>query len=184
MNIENGRLAFEANSESKPMARDNTQEFVVKFNFNPDEPRDSRGRWTNEGGGGSPEITDARISDAAYPGDFHDQVAQDEIEHYRNTGAVCVSELRLALGAVTARVDILCRGKTGLLLGVEVKTGQDPQFTANQNVVYDHAILGGLTSPDPKITQLGFTPNQPLPPIEMFMLYVAGPGGDKHFYPL
>ena len=123
----------------------------------------------------------AHVEDAAYQGKFHDLIVKDEIEQYRNAGAVCVSEIRLSLGDITARLD-MCRTKSGGLLGAEIKTGEDPDFTPQQYVVYAHSLAGGLSSPDPKITQLGFGQNQPLPPFEILLVYVAGPGARKRFF--
>lgn len=113
----------------------------------------------------------------AYPGDFHDQVLQDQLDWYRKTGAQCVSEIRLQFNGVTARLDILCRAVSGLLLGVEIKTGDDPEFTLQQQIVYPHTLTGGLIStPDPKATTLGLAPGAPLPPFPIFFLIAPGPG--------
>ena len=86
----------------------------------------------------------------AYQGDFHDVLVAEEIDQYRRTGAICISEARLSLGASTARIDILCRTKIGGLMGVEVKTGDDLQFTPAQMAVYFHSLLGGFHPPTRK----------------------------------
>ena len=70
---------------------------------------DDHGRWTDEGGGSDSSAQDAHVTDAAYQGEYHDSLAQHEIEQYRKTGATCISEARLTLGLNTARIDILCR---------------------------------------------------------------------------
>jgi hypothetical protein len=77
----------------------------------------------------------------------------------------------------SARLDILCRSASGLMLGVEVKTGSDPDFTDQQKIVYPHVIAGsGVISPNPKIGNIGWPQGAPLPPIPIFFLYAPGPG--------
>jgi hypothetical protein len=144
--------------------------------YNPNQPRvpagnPDGGQWTN--GGWVAEIRDGRrsrpglqiadasatrgrqmVSDAtpvAYPGDFHDQIEHEQIDAYRKPGAQCVSEVRLQFGDVIALLDILCRTAGGIVLGVEIKTGDNPDFTPEQQVVYPHTLTGGLISrPDPQ----------------------------------
>jgi hypothetical protein len=150
-----------------------------KWTFDPDQPRDERGRWTAEGAENSEIPSPATI---AYPGDYHDFLVQHELESYQATGAQCVSEIRLTLGTVTARLDILCRNRVGQLLGVEVKTGENPSLTPEQVIVYEHTMAGGVTSPDAKIIALGGMPNDSLPPFPILFVYSLGPGQKKFFY--
>ncbi len=120
-----------------------------------------------------------------YPGDYHDLVLKQELEDYMKAGARCVSEVRLQLGDVTAHLDALCVGASGILMGVDVKTGLDPGFTPEQAIVYPHAMAGaGVTSPDSKINLLGLPPDTPLPPFPIFIVYVPGPGELKRFFEL
>jgi len=66
---------------------------------------------------------------------------------------------------------------SGLLLGVEIKTGDDPEFTPQQQIVYPHTLTGGLVStPDAKATALDLLPGEPLPPFRIFFLMAPGPG--------
>ena len=152
---------------------------MLKNGFDPNQPRDEHGRWTYEGGDSD---ANAQITDAAYQGEFHDSLAQHEIEQYRKTGAICIPEARLSLSVNTARIDILCRSLTGNLIGVEVKTGDDPKLTLDQVAVYSHSLLGGLLSPDSKISQLGFSPDKLLPPFPILIVYAQGPGAPKRFF--
>jgi hypothetical protein len=63
------------------------------------------------------------------------------------------------------------------MLGVEIKTGENPDFTLEQKIVYPHVIFGsGVVSPDSKIGDLGWRPNAPLPPIPIYFIYAPGPG--------
>ncbi len=140
--------------------------------FNPHH--DERGLFTTAEGAGA---VSPLVKPAAYQSDFHDKVLQEQLDRLRNAGNNCVSEVRLTFVGETARLDILCVNQSGVLAGVEVKTGDDPDYTDQQKVVYPHAILGfGVTSPDPKISSLGFVPNAPLPPMRLYLLYAPGPG--------
>jgi hypothetical protein len=59
----------------------------------------------------------------------------------------------------------------------EVKTGVNPIFTPNQRRVYPMTQVGGhVTSPDPRISAVGLTPGQPLPPLGVIFIYQKGPG--------
>jgi hypothetical protein len=155
---------------------------LLKDGFDPNQPRDGHGRWTYAGGSSDSSGQDRHVTDVAYQGEYHDSLAQHEIEQYRQAGARCISEARLALGFNTARIDILCRSKAGDLLGAEIKTGDDPRLTFDQVAVYSHSLLGGLTSPDSKISQLGFSPGELLPPFPVFIVYAQGPGAPKRFF--
>ena len=178
--------------------------------YNPDQPRVSAGNgpssgqwttgdWTSEAANdrqapaSGVQVADASttrgrelVSDAAvvaYPGEFHDQVLEEQIEAYRKAGAECVSEVRLQFSGITARLDILRRTASGIILGVEIKTGDDPEFTVEQRIVYPHTLTGeGVSSPDPKIESLGAPPGEPLPPFPIFLLRADGPGLPYRFY--
>jgi hypothetical protein len=167
---------------------------VTKFNPYHDE----RGRFTDAGHAVEPGAEssstnasneqrdpvkdDPRVSDAAYQRLFHDQVVRGELEWYRKAGATCLSETRLTFGGVTARLDILCRTQASMILGVEVKTGDDPKFTEGQLFVYDHTLTGSVTSPDSKVSMWGLAPNAPLPPFPVLLMLTAGPGYPKRYF--
>jgi hypothetical protein len=119
----------------------------------------------------------------AYQGDFHDFVLQHELERYQKVAARCVSELRLTFAGETARLDMLCLAPSGILIGVEIKTGDDPTFTDQQMLVYPHAIGGaGVTSPDAKIAKVGLLPDTELPAFPIVILYAEGPGLPYRFW--
>jgi len=140
----------------------------------------SNGQFTTAEGAGDSSSDVVLIADQ---GGFHEKVKQEHLDALRKAGNTCVSELNLTFAGVTARLDILCVTPDGFLAGVEVKTGDDPDYTDAQKVVYPHAILGfGVTSPDGKISDLGQSPNVPLPPITLFVLYTPGPGLPYQLY--
>jgi hypothetical protein len=178
--VATARRYFDAtrSSDKTPEDAQPAQKFGRLQKFNPHH--DERGRFATA------DATSERtpsVEEAAYPGDFHDQVLRDELDQYLNTGARCVSEVRLEFGDVTARLDILCVSRAGLLLGTDVKTGDNPSFTPEQAFVYSHALIGaGVTSPDSKISELGFPRDSRLPPFPIFVVYVKGPGEQKHFF--
>jgi RHS repeat-associated protein len=68
---------------------------------------------------------------------------------------------------------------------MEVKTGVNPSYTDPQRIVYPHVMIGGLAfSSAPIITQFGFVPGAPLPPIPLYQAYRLGPGSPTRFSPL
>ena len=67
-------------------------------------------------------------------------------------------------------------------MGVDVKTGEDPKLTPDQEIVYTHSLFGGLLSPDAKISDLGYVPYATLPPFPIFIVYAAGPGAPKRYF--
>lgn len=158
-----------------------------KAGFNPDEPRDDHGRWTDAGGtnasiGGLIDNIDlgSLLQEIAYPGDYHDVVRDHMVKVFRSVGHVVVTEVSLTLPGtppITARLDILTRSPNGTLSGVEIKTGENPTYTAEQAIVYPHAIGGaGVVSLDGKISALGLTPGSRLPPFGITELYAPRPG--------
>ncbi len=168
---------------------------ALKAGFNPDQPRDDHGRWTDTGSfddtlrGLLDEFEDGSLlQDIAYPGDFHDVVRDYFVEGLRKAGHAIETEIGLVLPSVppvAARIDILARDPNGLLYGLEIKTGYDPTFTPGQRVVYPHAIGGaGVTSYDPRIRSLGLTPGMPLPAFAIRVAYTRGPGERIEIIPL
>ncbi len=90
---------------------------------------------------------DAAIEEIQYRGQFHDQVRNDLAYFLKSQGAVVEMEVPVTLLAqtpATAVIDIMVKNPdTGRLYGVEVKTGQDPPFTPNQQIVYPHLDTEG-----------------------------------------
>jgi len=145
------------------------------------ENHDERGRFATAGNaassGGGPPATPV-----AYPGDYHDQVLKDELDQYLKTGARCLSEVRIQFDNTTARLDIMCVGRSGMLMGVDMKTGGDPTLTPEQQFVYSHAIVGaGVISPDSKVNLLSLPVNAPLPAFPIFIVWIPGPGELKRY---
>lgn len=103
------------------------QDALAKYNFNPDEPRDRRGRWTSGGGGSlsepptpttskpsgqtdqesdtsqaAPEASSTAnvslpLTPIAYNGRFHDQVVAAKAADLRSKGEIVVTEVRLQM---------------------------------------------------------------------------------------
>ena len=89
----------------------------------------------------------------------------------------------LIFAHATARLDILCVAPSGILIGLEIKTGDDPTFTDQQMIVYPHAIAGaGVMSPDSKVTAVGRLPNTELPPFPIIIMYAEAPGLPYRFW--
>lgn len=151
--------------------------------YNPDwedEPRvpagiPEGGEWTTDGGtGGSTDETSASAIDVAYNGLYHDQVVAELVAHWRSQGIKLVTSLALtARNGTTARADIVALDPSteGLTL-FQVKTGNDPQYTDPQRLVYPMAQVGDhVYSPDQKVRELGFAPGEWLPPMRVFTIY-------------
>ncbi|MBA4234200.1 MAG: hypothetical protein C0465_26875 [Ralstonia sp.] len=168
---------------------------ALKAGFNPDQPRDDHGRWTDTGSVGAHFDAllqdfegDIVAEDVAYPGDFHDAVKDYFVKGLRAGGNKVETEVSLVLPGTppsTARIDILARDPKGVLYGIDIKTGEDPTFTPGQRVVYPHAIGGaGVVSFDSKIRHLGLTPGVPLPAFAISVVYARGPGSPLEVVPL
>jgi len=140
----------------------------AKAGFNPDEPRVPKGdhgggEWTDGGGSSANAEPSSLLTDVAYQGTYHDQVVAQIVGHWRAKGdRVLTSVDLIARNGATARADIIAiqaLGEPPLL--IEVKTGNDPQFTPGQQIVYPMAQIGDhVNSPNQKIRELGFSPGQ------------------------
>lgn len=160
---------------------------LTKYNPNwPTEPRDWHGRWTTDGAG-APQPAEDRVTNevgniipAAYNGRYHDFVVDDFLEYLRKKGLTAEKEVRLYRldGAISAKADILVlNSQTNQLEIIEIKTGEDPQYTANQRQIYPLAMVGGhVYTNDPRIAGFGYTTGQPLPPMKGWSLYAPAPG--------
>lgn len=78
MREENGRFFC------PDMSRRKFDEAVTKAGYNAAEPRNNRSRWTRNG-----DNSDAKISDAAYRGHFHDLVVDDFLQGWKGAGRQC-----------------------------------------------------------------------------------------------
>ena len=164
------------------------RELQLEKRYSPDQPRmpagqSDGGQWTSgsgDGGGASTDINNL-LQDVAYQGDFHDVVRDYVVKALRSAGNAVETEVSLLLPGpppIEARTDILARGPLGTIYGVEVKTGENPTFTPNQQIVYPHAIGGaGVVSYDAKILNLGLVPGRSLPAFPINAVY-ARKGGD------
>lgn len=108
----------------------------------------------------------------AYRGEYHDELVRKLAEGMRAEGSTVLTEVKMCIGSVCARIDILARSPLGDLVALEVKTGLRPNFTPQQLAVYPHLRKGYiLTAPDGKVRELGLVPGLTLPPIEGALLY-------------
>ena len=209
-------------------------ESLAKYNFNPDEPRDWRGRWTSSDNlapptaarskevqskepnapkdhdqesvsprGANVSIADldfsgegvpfsdaseigpnqddhAELIPAGYNGVFHDQVVRDVAAYLESRGQIVATEvsLQMADGSAKARLDILAYDPTiPILYAVEVKTGDRPEYTEGQLVVYPHLMMGeSVVSLTGRTISFGILPNELLPPMPLFKFYQKDKG--------
>jgi hypothetical protein len=144
--------------------------------YDPRQPRDWHGRWTESGANGeansgasnseAPEHSDL-LTDVAYNGHFHNREVRELAQYFRALGNPVVTEVNfIAVNGFTARADMLALPASGgPLMLIKVKTGDQPKYTDGQRIVYVMAQIGGhVVSPDSKIKTLGLTPGEPLPP--------------------
>lgn len=168
---------------------------ATKAGYDPNQPRDEAGRWANAGG--SPDsavdavlrdFQGAQIGDAAYMGGFHDVVRDQLVDDLRAAGNIAETEVTLILPGehpVAARIDILAVTKGGELRGIEIKTGEVPDFTPRQAIVYYHAVTSDVVvSPDQKIRRLGLTPGAPIERFKIDVLYARGPNSEFRIIPM
>jgi hypothetical protein len=168
--------------------------------YDPNEPRDRRGRWTTSGdsvlaeppvaapaGGPRPVQSPAQdstpilasedggdLTDVAYNGKFHDQVVEEVAELARERGARVVTEVALmCVNGATARADLIIDPQNGKpMTVVEVKTGENPNFRSGQMALYPHVLTGWHVWPlNNRMLPLGFAPHEILPPMMFAIVY-------------
>jgi len=142
--------------------------------YDPDEPRDWRGQWTDGDGDGEPdEVNPDTLTDVIYRGFYHDKVVNKLARIARARGYRVVTETRLiSVAGGATRADLIVMPPAGLPIVIEVKTGLNPRYTAGQWAVFPMASLGEhVFSPDAKISQLGFLPGVVLPPMQVYEFY-------------
>jgi len=128
------------------------------------------------------------ISDAAYQGHFHDLVRDEFVETLREAGNTVLTEVPLTLPGdppTTARIDAFGRNVFGGLFGIDFKTGDDPTFTPQQQIVYPHVEIGDIViASDPRMAELGIAPGAYLPHAELFVVYAREPGAPLEVRPM
>ncbi len=184
--LDEGRQAealFTASFMSWPALNKNESETdAKKWQFNPQQPRDDHGRWTD----GDAATGSSALIDVQYRGHFHDVVVDDLLQGLESGGSTVLKNVRvLGLNMIMAIPDGASRPNGWALpYFIEVKTGGDPKFTINQDQVYPLICLGGhATSFDTRISQLGLTPGAPFPPLDIMLAYTEGPGRPLLYYP-
>jgi len=170
-----------------------TDALLTKSNPNwADEPRipaseTGAGEWTDGGSEGASSVVNEPspdyaitspsplLTDIAYQGVYHDQVVVTLAALFLNKGAVVQTNMPLtsADGSTTSVADLLVKDpQTNQLYVVEVKTGDDPRYTAKQLLVYPMAGAGfSIYSNSPRIAALGFAPGELLPPAIVDLVY-------------
>lgn len=124
----------------------------------------------------------ALFDPAVYRGDYHDEVVERLAQFLRTKGLKVETELpmEMADGSGGTRIDIIAKGK--IAFGIEVKTGNRPDFTEPQLYVYPHMMMGGsVLTPNPRIATLGLPAMVPLPPIPIFLCYEKDFGSEPFF---
>jgi hypothetical protein len=160
----------------------------VKANFSPDEPRipagqPGGGEWTD---GSSTSPTEIGAETVAYPGDYHDAVAKALNNYLTSNGGKVVTGITLtAINGTSAVADMIVRLPAADPFIIEVKTGPGAQFTNPQRIVYPMAQVGGhVSSTNAALKEVGLTPGEPLPPLDVYIYWVIKPGTRGKFIKL
>lgn len=121
----------------------------------------------------SPHQADPNVIPSAYQGYYHDEV----VEGFRNYliakgGKVITAVPLTAIDGWTAVADMIVKMPETTPFVIEVKTGENPQFTDSQRRVYPMVQIGGhVLSPKATLTELGLTPGKLLPPLDVWVYW-------------
>ena len=136
----------------------------------------------------SQQETRPPITEVADQSRFHDTLRDHFAEVLRQAGNAVLIEIPLLLPGeppVGARIDIFGRNARGELFGIDVKTGVNPGFTLQQQIVYPHVEAGDIViAPDPRMPELGIVPGARLPHADLLVLYASGPGAKLEVRPM
>jgi hypothetical protein len=125
-----------------------------------------------------PYHADPNVLPAAYQGYYHDEV----VEGFRNYlvdkgGKVITAVPLITIDGTTAVADMIVKMPDTMPFVIEVKTGENPQFTNSQRRVYPMAQIGGhVLSPKDAIREVGLMPGKLLPPLDVWIYWSPGPG--------
>ena len=111
-------------------------------------------------------------------------VVDDLLKGLSNDGSTVLKNVRvLGINGILAIPDGASKPKGAIRpYFIEVKTGEDPPFTPNQQKVYPLICNGGhATSYDQRVRDLGLTPGAPFPPLDILLVYTRGPGQPLYF---
>jgi len=187
-------------------------EALSKAGFNPDEGRDSQGRWTTDGAlVGSPandhlrapgrnrdrlpllppqdSAEDADLLEIADNSKFHNEIQQGLADDLRAHGLIAETEVNLTFvgSDITARADIVAMvpGNPTSLTLIEIKTGPRSRLENDQVWVYPGFVHGDIVaSSDAKIASFGFSPGQPLPVGRAYIWYERHPDTPRFIFPI
>jgi hypothetical protein len=188
---------------------------LIKDGFNPNQPRDERGRWTSGAGEtnaasdaapdrpepnasiaqlwltsfrGLPDlrgdVASPNFNEAGYPGDYHDFLRDHFAEITKGAGGQAITEVPLTgINGVTTRADLLVKPPGAPMpFIIEIKTGDNPQYTFAQRQVYPLTLIGGhATSFDLRVAEFGLVPGTPFPPLRILEVYTRGPGSEMFY---
>jgi hypothetical protein len=87
------------------------------------------------------------------------------------------------INGVTTRADLLVQPPGAPMpFIIEIKTGDNPQYTFAQRQVYPQALIGGhATSSDLRVAKFGLVPGTPFPPLRILEVYTRGPGSEVFY---
>jgi hypothetical protein len=102
----------------------------------------------------------------------------------KGAGGQAITEVPLTgINGVTTRADLLVQPPGAPMpFIIEIKTGDNPQYTFAQRQVYPQALIGGhATSSDLRVAKFGLVPGTPFPPLRILEVYTRGPGSEVFY---
>jgi hypothetical protein len=167
------QLTIPLSSKGRTRLGDCSWADLTRANFNPAELR-SHGRWSLEGG--SPYADDtSHVRPAAYNGSFHNEQVRKFAAQILAAGGKAVTEIELTgINGVTMRADAIIwpLGWPGPYV-LEIKTGENPDFTIPQQLVLPLICQGyHVLSIDQRISQFGPVPGALLKAMPVYLLYI------------
>lgn len=129
---------------------------------------------------GSPAVpANLLLTPAAYQGHYHDQLVEILRQLTVQGGGAAIAQVPLTsvIDGTTAVADLIVNIPGHGTFIVEVKTGENPQFTNPQRAIYAWAPLGWhLISSKIEIGVVGLKAGEPLPPLPVLIYWAPGPG--------
>jgi hypothetical protein len=123
---------------------------------------------------------------AAYPGDYHNAFVEGLRDYLVTKGATVVTSVPLtAIDGTRAVADMIVQVPGEPPFVIEVKTGANPTFTRSQQIIYPMTQIGGhVTSSKSNLGDVGLTPGQPLPPLDVWIYWSLSPEGPHKVFKL
>lgn len=168
---EGGSPAEGSDGPLRPMREYGTRPGTARSDYS-DDDGGSGGRRTET------ENFDPNLLPVAYQGYYHDEVVELLRKITIAGGGKAITQVPLtAIDGTTAIADMIVSLPGHGTFLIEVKTGENPQFTNSQRRIYPMVQIGGhVTSPKADLRAVDLTPGKPLPPLRILIYWAPAPG--------